>query len=63
MMKDEVYMMGKSFDRSKCRVLVSLDVDQSYFLLERQRLNPPKIRGDKDIGVVWIKKEGSGRVA
>lgn len=63
MMKDEVYMMGKSFDRSKCRVLVSLDVDQSYFLLERQRLNPPKIRDDKDIGIVWIKKEGGGRVA
>ena len=63
MMKDEVYMMGKSFDRSKCRVLVSLDVDQSYFLLERQRLNPPKIRDDKDIGIVWIKGEGKGRVA
>lgn len=63
MVYDEIYMMGKSYDRSKCRILIRLDTDQSYFLRENDRLNPPKIRDDKDIGVVWIKSEGNGRVA
>lgn len=60
---DEIYMMGKSYDRSKCRVLIRLDTDQSYFCEEHRRLNEPYIRKDKDIGVVWIKSEGKGRVA
>ena len=63
MFADEVYMMGKSFDRTKCRVLVSLDVEQSYVPSEKVRLDGLWVRQDKDIPVIWIKKEGKGRVA
>ena len=52
---DEIYMMGDIFDRSKLRVLLSLDPDRTPV--------KAKIREDKDIPVVWIKTFGKGRVA
>ncbi len=63
MLQDEMYMMGKSYDRSKCRVIVRLVPELSYFITEKYRLNPLGIRKDGDIALVWIKSYGKGRVA
>ncbi|MBO5255141.1 MAG: ThuA domain-containing protein [Opitutales bacterium] len=63
MLQDEMYMVGDSFDRSKCRVLVRLVPELSYIPREKARINPPKIRDDKDFALVWIKSYGKGRVA
>ena len=60
---NEIYMMGEYFDRSKCRVLISLDTLNSEIAREPWLSTQLPIRRDRDIPVVWIKSEGSGRVA
>jgi len=56
--KDEIYMFGKFFDRSKVNVIMSLDVDRSP-----DRKSKMALREDKDCALVWIKDYGKGRVA
>ncbi|MBE6414330.1 MAG: ThuA domain-containing protein [Verrucomicrobiaceae bacterium] len=63
MLQDEMYMVGDSFDRSKCRVLVRLVPELSYIPSEKARIEPPKVRDDGDFALVWIKSYGKGRVA
>ena len=58
---DEIYMVGSSYDRSKCRVLMRIDVDRSPVTTEWGR--NIKIRQDRDIALIWIKNYGKGRVA
>ena len=58
---DEIYMVGSSYDRSKCRALMRIDVDRSPVTTEWGR--NIKIRPDRDIALAWIKNYGKGRVA
>lgn len=60
--EDEIYQMGDSFDRKNCRVLMSIDVDNSP-VMPLASGNNIKVRPDRDIPMVWIKKFGKGRVA
>lgn len=53
--RNEMYMFGDAFDRTKLRVLMALDLD---------RCAPRKnARADRDCALVWIKDYGKGRVA
>ncbi len=66
-LKDEIYMVGESYDRSKCRVLIRLDEFRSpipsAFGDGTYPKKPRKVRTDGDIAMVWIKSFGKGRVA
>jgi type 1 glutamine amidotransferase len=53
--RNEMYMFGDAFDRTKLRVLMALDL---------ARCAPrPNARADGDCALVWIKNYGKGRVA
>lgn len=58
---EEIYQLSKDFDRRSCRVLLALDVDKSPITTENGK--KAKIREDRDIALVFIKKFGKGRVA
>lgn len=55
MIKDELYQY-KEFDRSKCRVLLTIDMKNPESLKKKGK------REDNDYGVAWIKDYGKGRV-
>lgn len=54
-MTDEIYMLGQTYNRDTCRVLIRLDRDRSP---EKPHANPKR-----DIATVLIKKYGKGRIA
>ena len=54
-MTDEIYMLGQTYNRDTCRVLIRLDRDRSP---EKPHANPKR-----DIATVLIKKYGKGRKA
>ncbi len=57
-MNDEIYMMdSQPYDRSKLRVLASLNLAKSPSAYKSA------MRSDRDIPVIWIKNFGKGRVA
>lgn len=58
---EEIYQLSKDFDRRSCRVLLALDVDKSPITTKNGK--KAKIREDRDIALVFIKKFGKGRVA
>ena len=53
---DEIYEYGPPYDRSKLRVLLSLDP-------QRSNMNVPWIhRSDNDFALAWVKPFGKGRI-
>lgn len=65
-LQDEIYMVGNSFDRNKCRVLIRIDEFRSPLSNFGDGTYPPKkknVRTDGDVAMVWIKSFGKGRVA
>jgi len=54
---DEIYQLKAPYDRTKLRVLVSLDVSDE----NTAKQNGQK-REDKDFAVSWVSKHGDGRV-
>lgn len=59
---EEVYMLGSSYDRKKCRVLMRLDPSRSP-LTTAARENHTKLRPDGDFATAYVKSFGKGRVA
>jgi len=51
--RDEVYIMRAPYDRSKLRVLLSLDL---------AKMKDPGKRPDKDYAISWVRPYGKGRV-
>ena len=66
-LQDEIYQVGESYDRSKCRVIVRIDEFRSpipgAFGDGTYPKKKMKVRTDGDIAMVWIKSFGKGRVA
>ena len=60
--QEEVYMLGSSYDRKKCRVLVRLDPSRSPFTTAAREANY-KLRPDGDLATAYIKSFGKGRIA
>ena len=58
---DEIYMVGSSYNRATCRVLMRIDPERSPVTTDWGR--KIKQREDGDLALVWIKKYGNGRVA
>jgi len=55
--KDEIYQFKEPYDRSRVRVLLSIDLEKS------DKPNPNKMkRTDGDYPVAWIKRYGKGQV-
>ena len=52
---DEIYMLGMSYNRNKCRVFMRLDIERSP---QRDNLRP-----DRDLALAYIKDFGKGRIA
>lgn len=63
---DEIYQFLRHFDRSSCKVLISVDlsdpVTKRAEMWWGKTFGPGSTREDHDYGVSWIKKVGSGRV-
>lgn len=58
---DEIYQLSNDFNRNSCRVLLSLDIDKSPVTTKRGKTI--KIREDKDVALVFIRKYGKGKLA
>lgn len=61
-LREEIYMLGKSYDRQKCRVLIRLDKSRSP-LTTAARERKFAFRKDNDFATAYIKSFGKGRVA
>ena len=61
-LREEIYMLGKSYDRQKCRVLIRLDKSRSP-LTTAARERKIAFRKDNDFATAYIKSFGKGRVA
>ena len=63
---DEIYQFPRHFDRSTCKVLVSVDlsdpVTKRAELWWEKFFGPGATRADHDYAVSWIKQVGGGRV-
>ena len=57
--RDEIYLLGKSYDRKKCRVLMRIDTKRSPITTKGQN----KIYPEGDYATAYIKSFGKGRVA
>lgn len=53
---DEIYQYGDPYDRSKLRVLLSLDTERTNMGVKWTR------RDDNDFALAWVKSHGDGRV-
>ncbi len=60
--REEIYMLGSSYDRKKCRVLMRIDVSRSPITTGMREHNY-KLRSDGDLAAAYIKSFGKGRVA
>ena len=56
---DEIYQMGKSYDRDKCRVILRMDADKSPLKTDKQRSHLKRLDGDYALS--WVSKYGKGR--
>ncbi len=59
--RDEIYLLGKSYDRKKCRVLMRIDTKRSPITTQKGQKN--KIYPEGDYATAYIKSYGKGRVA
>lgn len=57
--RDEIYLLGKSYDRKKCRVLMRIDTKRSPITRKGQN----KIYPEGDYATAYIKSFGKGRIA
>ncbi len=60
--REEIYMLGSSYDRKKCRVLMRIDTSRSPVTTGMREHNY-KLRSDGDLATAYIKSFGKGRVA
>ncbi len=60
--REEIYMLGSSYDRKKCRVLMRIDTSRSPITTGMREHNY-KLRSDGDLAAAYIKSFGKGRVA
>jgi len=56
---DEIYQYGKPYDRSKLRVLLSVDIPRTNMGVRWIRWDQ---RSDYDFALAWVKSHGKGRV-
>ena len=56
---DEIYMYGKPYDRSKLRVLMSIDLSRTNMGVKWIRWDQ---RSDCDFALAWVKSYGKGRI-
>ena len=54
---DEIFQYRPPWDRTKCRVLLSIDTDATNMRVKNYRL-----REDRDFALAWVRKVGKGRV-
>lgn len=60
---DEIYMLGESYNRKKCRVLMRINPKKSPITTNQGKKMQHLIRQDGDYATVYIKSFGKGRVA
>jgi type 1 glutamine amidotransferase len=56
---DEIYQYGKPYDRSKLRVLLSVDIPRTNMGVKWIRWDE---RSDYDFALAWVKSYGKGRI-
>lgn len=61
-LREEIYMLGKSYARSKCRVILRLDKSRSP-LTTAARETRFAFRSDNDFAAAYVKTFGKGRIA
>ena len=61
-LREEIYMLGKSYDRSKCRVILRLDKSRSPLTTSAREAHFA-FRPDNDFAAAYVKSFGKGRIA
>lgn len=61
-LREEIYMLGKSYDRSKCRVILRLDKSRSPLTTSAREAHFA-FRPDNDFAAAYVKTFGKGRIA
>ena len=61
-LREEIYMLGKSYDRAKCRVILRLDKSRSPLTTSAREAHFA-FRPDNDFAAAYVKTFGKGRIA